>query len=130
MFIRIPIMNQYSTVNDKAGLVVLLALLLTACQTKRAPTWNPEQQAIKQHEIPSAKEPELSRDQLTALLRQKIKYVFVLYQENRSFDSYFGTFPGADGLFSQPPKDTPGFNQSLMDTDGTMGIIQPFRIGP
>lgn len=28
----------------------------------------------------------------------KIKHVIVIMQENRSFDSYFGTFPGADGL--------------------------------
>ncbi|HKR71009.1 MAG TPA: alkaline phosphatase family protein [Streptosporangiaceae bacterium] len=28
----------------------------------------------------------------------KIKHVFVIMQENRSFDSYFGTFPGADGI--------------------------------
>jgi len=28
----------------------------------------------------------------------KIKHVVVLQQENRSFDSYFGTFPGADGI--------------------------------
>ena len=28
----------------------------------------------------------------------KIKHVIVIQQENRSFDSYFGTFPGADGL--------------------------------
>jgi len=28
----------------------------------------------------------------------KIKHVIVVMQENRSFDSYFGTFPGADGL--------------------------------
>ena len=28
----------------------------------------------------------------------KIKHVVVIQQENRSFDSYFGTFPGADGL--------------------------------
>ena len=32
----------------------------------------------------------------------KIKHVVVLMQENRSFDSYFGTFPGADGI---PMKD-------------------------
>jgi phospholipase C len=29
---------------------------------------------------------------------QKIKHVIVIMQENRSFDSYFGTFPGADGI--------------------------------
>ena len=28
----------------------------------------------------------------------RIKHVIVIMQENRSFDSYFGTFPGADGL--------------------------------
>jgi phospholipase C len=28
----------------------------------------------------------------------KIKHVVILMQENRSFDSYFGTFPGADGI--------------------------------
>jgi phospholipase C len=33
----------------------------------------------------------------------KIKHVIVIMQENRSFDSYFGTFPGADGI---PMKDS------------------------
>ena len=28
----------------------------------------------------------------------KIRHVVVLMEENRSFDSYFGTYPGADGL--------------------------------
>src|SRR5205085_1712512 len=27
-----------------------------------------------------------------------IKHVVIVMQENRSFDSYFGTFPGADGI--------------------------------
>jgi len=27
-----------------------------------------------------------------------IGHVIVIMQENRSFDSYFGTFPGADGI--------------------------------
>jgi phospholipase C len=30
--------------------------------------------------------------------RQFVKHVVIIMQENRSFDSYFGTFPGADGL--------------------------------
>jgi phospholipase C len=29
---------------------------------------------------------------------QKIQHVVIIMQENRSFDSYFGTFPGADGI--------------------------------
>ncbi|MDX6456022.1 MAG: phospholipase, partial [Gaiellaceae bacterium] len=28
----------------------------------------------------------------------KIRHIVVIMQENRSFDSYFGTYPGADGL--------------------------------
>ncbi|HEV2349680.1 MAG TPA: alkaline phosphatase family protein [Terriglobia bacterium] len=38
--------------------------------------------------------------QLIANLRARVKHVFVIYQENRSFDSYFGSFPGADNLAS------------------------------
>src|SRR6266702_7455032 len=29
---------------------------------------------------------------------QKIKHIVVIMQENRSFDSYFGTYPGVDGI--------------------------------
>ena len=72
----------------------------------------------------------LTHAQLASLLRRKIKYLFVIYQENRSFDSYFGTFPGADGLFSRPLAQTPGFSQPLLDTNGSTITIQPFRIGP
>lgn len=28
----------------------------------------------------------------------KIRHVVIIFQENRSFDSYFGTYPGADGI--------------------------------
>ena len=28
----------------------------------------------------------------------KIRHIVIIMQENRSFDSYFGTFPGADGI--------------------------------
>src|SRR5512135_315343 len=34
----------------------------------------------------------------TGLLRDKIKHVVVIMQENRSFDEYFGTYPGAEGI--------------------------------
>jgi phospholipase C len=33
-----------------------------------------------------------------AAARAKIKHVIIINQENRSFDHYFGTFPGADGI--------------------------------
>jgi len=68
--------------------------------------------------------------QTIALLRQRVKHVFVIYQENRSFDSYFGTFPGAEGIYSHPSAQTPGFNQPLINVDGTTTTVQPFRIGP
>jgi phospholipase C len=28
----------------------------------------------------------------------KIRHIIIIFQENRSFDSYFGTYPGADGI--------------------------------
>jgi phospholipase C len=72
--------------------------------------------------------PQLTGPQKLALLQQKVKYVFVLYQENRSFDHYFGTFPGADGLFSKPAAATAGFNQLIVDTNGSTKTISPFLI--
>ena len=59
-----------------------------------------------------------------------MKYVFVLFQENRSFDHYFGTFPGANGLFDKNHKliDQPGSVQRIRNTDGTYSDISPFLI--
>jgi phospholipase C len=34
----------------------------------------------------------------TAAAIHKIRHVVIIMQENRSFDSYFGTYPGADGI--------------------------------
>jgi phospholipase C len=90
-----------------------------------APPSGPEVQPFIR--FPSA-EPSLSHDQKLALLRKQVKYVFVLFQENRAFDHYFGTYPGAVGLFSQPPSATPGFVQKIVNTDGTVGTISPFLI--
>ncbi len=73
-------------------------------------------------------EPLLSPEQKLALVRSKIKHVFVLFQENRSFDFYFGTYPGADGLYSQPAGQTAGLTQPIVNLDGTVGTISAFRI--
>jgi phospholipase C len=73
-------------------------------------------------------EPSLTHAQKLALLRKNVKYVFVLFQENRSFDFHFGTYPGARGLFSQPAAKTPGFVQPIVLTDGSVGTISPFLI--
>jgi phospholipase C len=60
-----------------------------------------------------------------------VKYVFVIFHENESFDHYFGTYPGAIGLFEAPPGFTPAnqtasFKQRLLDTTLTVQTISPF----
>jgi phospholipase C len=78
-----------------------------------------------------ARQVALSEGDLTALVRAHVKYVFVLFQENRSFDHYFGTFRGADGLFSDGTKPrVPATNtQPIYDTDGKLTSVTSFRIG-
>jgi phospholipase C len=88
---------------------------------------------VSAHLIDPATEPVLTQAEKLALLRQHIKYVFVLFQENRSFDFYFGSYPGADGLYAGPdgpkkPEDVAGYTQTIVNTDGSLGTISPFRI--
>jgi phospholipase C len=89
--------------------------------------------AVSAQIIDPATEPALAHDEKLRLIRSRIKYVFVLFQENRSFDFYFGSYPGADGLYqgADGPRaygQPPGFTQLLVNTDGSLGIITPFRI--
>jgi phospholipase C len=90
-----------------------------------APPSSPE---VARFTIPPAREPVLSDAAKLKLLRTKVKYVFVLFQENRSFDFYFATYPGADGLYNHPGTRVAGLTQPLVDTDGTMTTISPFKI--
>ena len=54
----------------------------------------------------------------------KIQHVVVIMQENRSFDSYFGTYPGADGI---PGLDgNPGLLPCIPNPK-TGGCVQPFH---
>ncbi|MGD0546974.1 MAG: alkaline phosphatase family protein, partial [Terracidiphilus sp.] len=99
--------------------------------------------------IEQASEPAISQDEKLRLIRSRIKYVFVLFQENRSFDFYFGSYPGADGLYKQADGSDytghpAGYTQLLVDTDKCkvaetgvcqegetrigLGIVEPFRI--
>ncbi len=89
--------------------------------------------AVSANIIDPATEPAISHEEKLLLMRQKIKYVFVLFQENRSFDFYFGSYPGADGLYAGPngpynADNVTGFKQPIVNTDGTVGTITPFRI--
>jgi phospholipase C len=83
---------------------------------------------VKRYAFDPAKGPVLSHEEKLRLVRQHIKHVFVLFQENRAFDFYFSSFPGADGLYSQPSSQVAGFVQPIVNTDGTVGTISPFRI--
>src|ERR1039458_2937253 len=58
--------------------------------------------AVSAQVIDPAKEPAISQKEKLRLIRSRIKYVFVLFQENRSFDFYFGSYPGAEGLYAGP----------------------------
>ena len=84
---------------------------------------------------PTTVDPTLTNDQMIALIRQKIKYVFVIFNENNSFDHEFGTFPGANGIYSnglnaRSAADTPGFTQAYTDVNGNTVTVQPFLMGP
>ncbi len=52
----------------------------------------------------------------------KIKHVVIIMQENRSFDSYFGTFPGADGI---PMKD--GQPAACVSDPANGGCVRPYH---
>ena len=53
---------------------------------------------------------------------QKIKHVVVIMQENRSFDSYFGTYPGANGLPMQN-----GVPSVCVPDPRTQACVKPFH---
>jgi len=73
---------------------------------------------------------------ITQALRNAVKYVFVIFNENRSFDHEYGTFPGVNGLYSdgvnpRSPANTPGYTQTYTDKlSGATVTVQPFLIGP
>ena len=72
---------------------------------------------LLEHSSGSAPTLQLSQAEITTLLRLQIKYVFVIFNENHSFDNEFGTFPGVNGIYSdgQAPcsaANTAGFTQT------------------
>lgn len=73
----------------------------------------------------------LTQQQKIAMLQQKVKYVFVIFHENESFDHFFGTFPGANGLLTAPSGFTPAsalgsFTQKYLDTALNQVTTSPF----
>jgi phospholipase C len=71
-----------TTDRTRRGMLSVLAAFATACGSgggTPAPSPSPTPSALD-------------------LARQKIQHVVIIMQENRSFDHYFGTFPGAEGI--------------------------------
>ncbi len=81
---------------------------------------------------PADSDPQLPAGTLAQLLRQRIKYVFVIFNENHSFDSEYGTFPGVDGLYADGARwrAAPASAQTYTDLDGGAVTVRPFRIDP
>jgi len=73
-----------------ASAVILLVGLVLA--STEAPGRRHDAQAAAEKPLPDGSPPGI----------HKIRHVVIIMQENRSFDSYFGTYPGADGI---PMKD-------------------------
>jgi phospholipase C len=89
---------------------------------------------VKSYFIDPSKDPRMSQKAIQALLREKIKYVFVIFNENHSFDNEFGTFPGVNGIYSdgvnpRSAQNTPGFFQNYTGADGQNVTVEPFLIG-
>ena len=85
-------------------IVLLISMGLSACASPTAAT------------VPVPVSPQL------AAARTKIKHVIIIMQENRSFDHYFGTYPGADGIPMQNGVPTVCANDPV-----TGQCIQPFH---
>ena len=71
---------------------------------------------------PSPKIPSAQAAPTTLRGIHRIRHVIVIMQENRSFDSYFGTYPGVDGI---PMKD--GDPTVCLPTETGKRCIEPFH---
>src|SRR5512140_2980806 len=89
----------------QTGVLLIAICLLSACGS----------QAPAQGSVPQAALPVTGTGPLAAA-RAHIKHVVIVMQENRSFDNYFGTYPGAQGIPMQNGQPTvclpdPALNQ-------------------
>ncbi len=71
----------------------LISLLITSCTTPVNTQSTGQTPGVNASSSPTP-------DPLTQA-RAKIKHIIVIMQENRSFDEYFGTYPGANGFPTQ-----------------------------
>ena len=124
-------------INRAAALLLATALTAQPVMAQQAmvtaqPTPGP---AVAPYFVDPASEKAMPRDQVIALLRKKVKYVFVVFNENHSFDNEFGTFPGANGIYAdghgkRDAAHTPGFTETVTAKDGSTFTVSPIRLGP
>jgi phospholipase C len=130
------LLQTWSAMAAVASLLLPALTLPAAAQSVPLVTAQPNPGAdVSPYFIDPANDPILPDATMAELLRQKVKYVFVIFNENESFDHEYGTFPGVNGLYSdgQNPRsaaNTPGFTQTYTDVNGNQVTVQPFRIGP
>src|SRR6266446_6457696 len=74
-------------------LLAVALLALVGLGSSSAATTSP-----RQTNIPKTSRSTLARAKRINPAIHKIRHVVVIMQENRSFDSYFGTYPRADGI--------------------------------
>ena len=123
-------MVRKQALKSTAASLALLAMLSNVAAAQSAATppkdtgfWNDD--GFGDRALP------LTQQQRLELLRRNVKYVFVIFHENESFDHYFGTYPGANGLFDAPKGGTPAnqtasFKQRYLDPTLKEASISPF----
>src|SRR3974390_2662287 len=123
------------------GLLGTLALLSNSTVSLAQDGWRPQNAGFTngfKHDEGRWDDDDHDHDSLSLrekieLLRRKVKYVFVIYHENESFDHFFGTYPGANGLFipprgATPAAATPSFLQRYLATSLNTVTISPFLL--
>ena len=85
------------------SLALLLAIVSVRANQDRSRDVDDRQQAGNAHGH--------GNDDSALIGIHKIKHVIIIMQENRSFDTYFGTYPGADGI----PKERGQFTVCVPD---------------
>ena len=71
-----------------------------------------------------------SRNRIAALVRGKVKHVFVLVQENHTFDQLFGLFPGVNGHYVENLGTYLAQETDCEYDPETLGCQRPFLISP
>ncbi len=102
------------------ALPVLPAATTAATLANATPTLQPAPAQINSTATPApvSVKPTAS----SGLLRDKIKHVVVIMQENRSLDHYFGTYPGADGIPMQN-----GVPTICVPNPSTRSCVKPYH---